>query len=104
MIKRRLPVVAAAFVPLPVVAVALLLRWSHWIALALLLVAVAVCAELIGTVAGVVAALVSTAGFALVVAERTARVGTARGGPELGALAALITVAMLFGYDGWGSL
>ena len=85
-------------------AVALLLRWSPWVALGLLLAAVAVCAEVIGTTAGILAALVSTAGFALIVGERTTRVGSARGGPELGALAALITVAMLFGYDGWGSL
>lgn len=84
--------------PLPVVAVAVIAGWAWWVALVPVLVVVAVVAELVGIYAGAMSALLSTAGLALVVGRDS---GTSKphNGVELGAMAALLLVAVLFGTD-----
>jgi hypothetical protein len=89
----------AAIVPLPIVAAALAWDFNPWVAFVLIAVAVGVIAEVLGTNAGCLCALAGGVGFVLVYAERTDRVGSARGGPELGALAGFLIFAVLFGHD-----
>ena len=84
--------------PLPVVAVAVAAGWSWWVALIPVLVIVAVVAEWAGIYCGSMAALFGTAGVVLVVG-RDSGTDKPRNGVELGAMAALLLVAVLFGTD-----
>lgn len=88
----------AAVAPLPVIAVAVIGGWRWWVALIPVLVVVAVVAEVAGIRAGVFSALIGTAGIALVVG-RASEGDTSGNGIELGAMAALLLVAVLFGTD-----
>lgn len=90
--------VVAVVSPLFVVAAAVLADWSWWVSLIPVLVVVAVVAEVVGLRTGVLAALVATAGVALVVG-RDAGAAHPHNGVELGAMAVLLLVAVLFGTD-----
>jgi hypothetical protein len=90
--------VASMLSPLPVVALAVVAGWSWWVALIPVLVVVAVVAEWAGIRCGAIAALFGTAGIALVVG-RDAGSEQPHNGVELGAMAALLLVAVLFGTD-----
>lgn len=96
-VRRSKSVIATAS-PLPVVAAALAGDWRWWVALIAVVVVVAVAAEVAGIAAGALAALIGTAGIALLV-ERVGSGETPRNGVELGAMAALLLVAVLFGTD-----
>jgi hypothetical protein len=96
-IRRSKSVVATAS-PLPVIAAAMVGDWSWWIALIAVIVVVAVAAEVAGIAAGALAAMIGTAGIALLV-ERVDSGEAPRNGVELGAMAALLLVAVLFGTD-----
>jgi phosphoglycerol transferase MdoB-like AlkP superfamily enzyme len=96
-VRRRFTVLAV-LAPLPVVAAAVIWTWSWWVTLIALLVVVAVVAEFAGIYAGAIGALLATAGIALVV-DRARDVDHPRNGIELGAMAALLIVAALFGTD-----
>lgn len=90
--------IASVLAPLPVIAAAVAWGWSWWVTLIPVLVVVAVVAELAGISCGALAALVSTAGIALVVG-RDGGTDKPHNGVELGAMAALLLVAVLFGTD-----
>jgi hypothetical protein len=90
--------IASMLSPLPVVAVAVVAGWSWWVALIPVLVVVAIVAEWAGIHCGAMAALFGTAGIALVVG-RDSGSGQPHNGVELGAMAALLLVAVLFGTD-----
>lgn len=96
-IPRSLSVLAV-ITPLPLVAAAVIWGWTWWVTLIPVLLVVAVVAELAGIYLGVLSALLSTAGVALVV-ERAEHPDHPRNGVELGAMAALLFVAVLFGTD-----
>jgi hypothetical protein len=93
---RRPVAIASVLAPLPVIAVAVAAGWPWWAALIPVLVVVAVVAELAGIYCGAMAALVSTAGVVLVVGRDTSA-DRPNNGIELGAMAALLLVAALFG-------
>lgn len=95
---RRPIAVVSVLAPLPVVAAAVVWGWAWWVALIPVLVVVALVAELAGISCGALAALVSTAGIALVVG-RDGGTDRPHNGVELGAMAALLLVAVLFGTD-----
>ncbi len=84
--------------PLPVLAAAVAWDWDWWVALIPVLVVVAAVAELAGIYCGALAALLATAGIALVV-NREGSGTNPHNGVELGAMAALLFVAVLFGTD-----
>jgi hypothetical protein len=86
--------------PLPVIAAAVLWNWTWWVTLIPVLVAVAIAAELAGIYQGVLTALVATAGIVLVVNRDDA--SNAHNGIELGVMAALLLIAVLFGTDAPG--
>jgi hypothetical protein len=90
--------VLAVIAPLPLVAAAVIWGWSWWVTLIPVLLVVAIVAEVAGIRLGALSALVSTAGVALVV-ERAEHPDHPRNGVELGAMAALLFVAVLFGTD-----
>jgi hypothetical protein len=90
----------AALAPLPVIAASLAWDFNPWVTFVFVAGLVGVVAEVLGTGPGCLAALAGGTGFVLVYAERTNRVpGSARGGPELAALAAFLILAVLFGHD-----
>lgn len=95
---RRSKAIVAVVSPLPVVAAAVIGSWAWWVALGPVLVLVAIVAELAGIYLGAITALIGTAGIALVVG-RTGSGAEPRNGVELGAMAALLLVAVLFGTD-----
>lgn len=95
---RRPIAIGAVLAPLPAVALAVAGGWAWWVALIPVLVVVALVAELAGITCGALAALVSTAGIALVVG-RDAGTEKPHNGVELAAMAALLLVAVLFGTD-----
>jgi MFS superfamily sulfate permease-like transporter len=84
--------------PLPLVAAAVIWGWPWWATLIPVLAVVAVVAEVAGIYLGVLSALLSTAGVALLV-QRAEHPDHPRNGVELGAMAALLFVAVLFGTD-----
>lgn len=90
--------VAGIVAPLPVVAAAVIGDWAWWVALIPVLLIVAIVAELLGIRVGAMAALTGTAGVALVVG-RSGAGDEPKNGIELGAMAALLLVAVLFGTD-----
>lgn len=90
--------IVALLSPLPVIAVAVVGSWPWWAALVPVLAVVAVVAEVAGIRAGALTALIATAGIALVVG-RDAGADRPHNGIELGAMAALLVVAVLFGTD-----
>jgi hypothetical protein len=95
---RRSRAVFAVVAPLPVVAAADHGGWPWWVTLIPVLVVVAIVAELAGIYVGAFSALVGTAGVALVVG-RSGSGEEPKNGVELGAMAALLLVAVLFGTD-----
>jgi hypothetical protein len=95
---KRAWAMIAVLAPLPVVAFALALGWNWWEALIPVLIVVALVAELAGIYRGVLAALLATAGISLI-EERARHPEHPRNGLELGAMAALLFVAALFGTD-----
>ena len=95
---RRPIAIASVLSPLPVIALAVTSGWAWWVAMIPVLVVVAVVAELAGIYCGAMAALVSTAGIVLVVG-RDSGSASPHNGVELGAMAALLVVAVLFGTD-----
>jgi MFS family permease len=90
--------VVAVLSPLLVIAAALVAGWNWWITLIPVLVVVAVVAEVAGIYCGALAAMLSTAGIALVV-EHAEHPDHPRNGVELGAMAALLFIAAVFGTD-----
>lgn len=95
---RRSRAVLAIVSPLPVVAAAVIGDWPWWVALIPVLMVVAIVAELAGIYVGAFSALIGTAGVALIVG-RTGSGEEPKNGVELGAMAALLLVAVLFGTD-----
>lgn len=95
---RRSKAVVAVVSPLPVIAAAVIGGWTWWVALIPVVIVVAIVAELAGIYAGVFSALIGTAGVALVVG-RSGSGDEPKNGVELGAMAALLLAAVLFGAD-----
>jgi hypothetical protein len=95
---RRPLSVLAVLAPMPVVAAGVMWEWSWWVALIPIVVVVAIVAELVGIYYGVLAALLATSGMALIV-ERERNPDHPRNGVELGVMAALLFVAVVFGTD-----
>lgn len=102
MIQRsqvRKPVAVLGVIsPLFVIAAALIWNWSWWVALIPVLIVVAIVAEVAGIYCGALAAMLSTAGIVLIV-DSGSNTEHPRNGVELGAMAALLLVAVLFGTD-----
>jgi hypothetical protein len=96
-VPRRWAVVSIVS-PLPVVALAIAFGWSWWLSLGLLTGMIAVVAEFAGIYCGAMAALLSTAGTALIIGERTDQ-RHPRNGLELLAMAVLLLAAVVFGSD-----
>ncbi len=88
----------AAFTPLPVVALAVALHWPWWAALLALSGLVAFAAEFTGWFAGLMSAMVATAGMSLII-ERIHHPDHPRNGLELGAMAVLLLVVGIAGTD-----
>ena len=95
---RRPVAVLGVLSPLIGIAAALIWDWSWWVALIPVIIVVAIVAELAGIYCGALAAMLSTAGIVLIV-DRASDTEHPRNGVELGTMAALLFVAVLFGTD-----